>query len=57
MMLRLCRLSIYPNLEINISQLDVLMEISEFGLLIHIQIKYSQFQTWIKQETQTINNN
>ena len=57
MTLRLFKLSILASLEINISQLDVLMEILVYGLHIHIQIKYSQFQIWIKQETQIINNN
>jgi len=56
-MLRLCRLLILASLEINISQLDVLMEISVYGLHIHIQIKFSQLIIWIKLETQIINNN
>ena len=57
MMLRLFKLSILASLEINISQLDVLMEISVYGLLIHILIRSSQLIIWIKQETQIINNN
>ena len=57
MMLRLFKLSILASLEINISQLDVLMEILVFGLLIHILIRSSQLIIWIKQETQIINNN
>jgi hypothetical protein len=33
------------------------MEISVYGLLIHILIKSSQLIIWIKQETQITNNN
>lgn len=56
MMLRLFKLSILASLEINISQLDVLMEILVYGLLIHILIRSSQLIIWIKLETQIINN-
>jgi hypothetical protein len=33
------------------------MEILVYGLLIHILIRFSQLITWIKLETQIINNN
>jgi hypothetical protein len=50
-------LSTLANLEINILQPDALMEILVYGLLIHILIRFSQLITWIKLETQIINNN